>query len=137
MSDREEAMRAQEVYRCPVWCAQPDDEEQHEEHFSDWSRYENADGEHFATRKRLSWHDPANSHIEVATLGEGGTVNLTLAEMNAIVMDVLYSEERALENFDERWAYDGAEADETGDIYADEDYEDEDEEDEEDGDDDD
>lgn len=83
-ADRLEMMRDNGITRCPSWCPQPDDEDQHEAHVGPGSTFTTDDGDTVTVRPRVSWWSDTEPTIEIAvTPGEGGdgTLALSAAEL--------------------------------------------------------
>jgi hypothetical protein len=110
MGQREDVMRDNGLYYCPHWCIRPPDEEQWEQHQSDWREMVTADRETIRVRAWGCWFTMGNDQVEVEILPAGGTgaLRLTTDDLN-MLRDLLDDAEGDIGTFSEVEAWKGAE----------------------------
>jgi hypothetical protein len=108
--EREEAMREHGIYECPDWCVQPDDEEQYEQHFSNWAEYDINGSTKLQIRIRATWwSDYENNLVEVNLYDTDGDQGAFLERPDwGKVQDYVEAGWTATEDWDTQWAFDGA-----------------------------
>lgn len=62
-SARTVMMREHQIFHCPFWCIQPDDEEQNEQHFSKQIPFTTADGQVILFRVQMTWWTDAGEDL--------------------------------------------------------------------------
>lgn len=111
---RDATMKEQQVFTCPRWCTQPEDEEQWEQHIGEWSEVHLGNGGKVLVRPRMAWFEGSDDFVDVRTepVEDNEGVFVTRDEQRAIntCMDERWAE-IGEENGDRKWAYDGADQD--------------------------
>lgn len=117
LDERGEAMRAAGVTVCPIWCAQPADEHNYEDHISGPATFTNADLVTIEVRVSASWFDPSAARLFVRPeVDDDGDFVLTAGDLETLAsigerllddVDRFWADARS----DARWAYSGAEND--------------------------
>jgi hypothetical protein len=111
MSERDEFMRGHNIYACPDWCAQPDDENDYEAHTSEITVYTTAAGQGVGVRLLVGWWEGDEEQIIIRTqLDNYNELDMTFADWAEVtrIGNDLIEQHQADGTI---WAYDGAEHD--------------------------
>jgi hypothetical protein len=109
---REDTMQYHGVFTCPSWCVQPTDEDQWEQHVSDWRVCSLDDGDGAMVRIWSSWwSDSDDNQVEIALVPASGTTVRLSDWARDQLNDLIDHARDDMDSYDEQWAYPGAEDD--------------------------
>lgn len=110
---RSAIMKDHGITRCPMWCIQPNDEDNFEAHISVTTEFTTGHGQTVSIRFHQTWWEGGDDTIILTpVLDSDGELVLTphnWSQLNAVVEQLVEDRSGA-----EKWAYHGAHLDEEG-----------------------